>query len=176
MEIKSKATWWSVTAFDTVECALLQENDTFPEYVKTVYGGMEECPETKRLHFQGAVQLRDQQRLSALKKWLPTAHWEPARKVEALKKYAMKSETAVGEKKVLEGNHIYLRAHELCVLVARKIIEHKIQEALETYNRISNKPFYKNVFELALSYVLKETPQLASQLMNPSLGKILHIN
>lgn len=101
-----KATWWSVTAFNQ-EIDLLEKGE-FPSYVKAVYGGREECPDTKRLHFQGAVQLRSQQRLSTLKKWLPTAHFEVARNKDAIKKYAMKEETAVGPKteKINDIEHI----------------------------------------------------------------------
>lgn len=101
-----KATWWSVTAFND-EIELLEKGE-FPSYVKAVYGGKEECPDTKRLHFQGAIQLRSQQRLSTLKKWLPTAHFEIARNKDAIKKYAMKEETAVGPKteKINDIEHI----------------------------------------------------------------------
>lgn len=91
-----KATWWSVTAYND-EISLLESGE-LPSYVKKVYGGREECPETKRIHFQGAIQLKSQQRLGTLKKWLPTAHFEVAHNKDALKKYAMKSDTAVGEK------------------------------------------------------------------------------
>jgi len=97
--MSDKATWWSVTAFGD-EILLLEDPSRFPSWVAKVYGGREECPDTKSIHFQGALQLHTQQRLSKLKSWLPTAHFEIARKVEALKKYAMKSETAVSEKKI----------------------------------------------------------------------------
>jgi len=96
--MSDKATWWSVTAFGD-EILLLEDISGYPHWVATVYGGREECPETKSVHFQGALQCYSQQRLAKLKSWLPTAHFEIARKVEALKKYAMKSETAISEKK-----------------------------------------------------------------------------
>ena len=71
----------------------------YPAFVRTVHGGREQCSKTNRLHFQGAVQCKEKQRFSALKRWLPTAHLEPARDVKALKAYAMKADTAVGESK-----------------------------------------------------------------------------
>lgn len=37
---------------------------------------IEECPHTQREHLQGFVQFTDKQRLTALKKFHPTAHWE----------------------------------------------------------------------------------------------------
>lgn len=93
---QNKSTWWSVTAFNAEISQL--ESAEFPEFVAKVYGGREKCPETGREHFQGAIQCRRQVRMTQLKTWLPTAHLEPARNVDALKKYAMKEETAVGEK------------------------------------------------------------------------------
>lgn len=91
-----KSTWWSVTAYND-EIELLESNE-FPDFVVKVFGGREKCPTTGRIHFQGAVQCRSQQRFSALKKWLPTAHWEPAKNKDALQKYAMKADTAIGDK------------------------------------------------------------------------------
>lgn len=102
-----KSAAWSVTAFNE-EISLLEDVNTYPDFVKEVLGGRESCPETGTMHFQGAVILHSQQRFSALKKWLPTAHWEPARQREALKRYAMKEDTAVGDKTVRENTIPYL--------------------------------------------------------------------
>lgn len=102
-----KASAWSVTAFNT-EIEVLEDVSTYPDFVKEVLGGREMCPQTGTMHFQGAVILHSQQRLSALKKWLPTAHWEPARQRDALKRYAMKLDTAVGEKTVRENAIPYM--------------------------------------------------------------------
>lgn len=102
-----KSSAWSVTAFNE-EILLLEDASTYPEFVKEVLGGREMCPKTSKLHFQGAVILHSQQRLSALKKWLPTAHWEPAKQRDALKRYAMKADTAVGEKTIRENAIPYL--------------------------------------------------------------------
>lgn len=98
---------WSVTAYNS-EIEQLEDDTTFPSFVKAVHGGRETCPKTGKLHFQGAVILHSQQRLSALKKWLPTAHWEPARQRDALIKYAMKEDTAAGDKTVRENTVPYL--------------------------------------------------------------------
>lgn len=102
-----KSSCWSVTAFND-EISILEDDTKFPDFVKEVLGGREVCPSSGKLHFQGAVVLHSQQRLSALKKWLPTAHWEPARSRDALKKYAMKEDTAVGEKVIRENAIPYL--------------------------------------------------------------------
>lgn len=92
----NKSSWWSITAFNE-EAKLLvasqQGNVAFPDFVKELYGGMEKCPSTGKEHFQGALHT-SHVRMSQVKKWLPTAHLEVARNKEALKKYAMKEETA----------------------------------------------------------------------------------
>lgn len=95
-----KSNWWSVTAYnDEIELLIKAQNGDLetPPYVKEIHGGIEECPTTKRQHFQGALRT-DSIRMSQLKKWLPTAHLEKARRHEALVAYALKAETAVGEK------------------------------------------------------------------------------
>lgn len=102
-----KATWWSITAFNS-EIERMEDPKTYPPFVLKVYGGRETCPTSGTVHFQGAVQCRSQQRLSAFKKWLPTAHLEAARSDEALKKYAMKQETAVGDKVVRQSPRVYM--------------------------------------------------------------------
>lgn len=92
-----KRLWWSVTAYnDEIE---MLENPPWPDFVEKVLGGREMCPTTNRLHFQGAVKFRRPMRLTQLKKWLPTAHFEEARNAHHIQKYAMKKDTAVGEKK-----------------------------------------------------------------------------
>lgn len=42
-----------------------------------IYQG-ESCPKTYRFHWQGYIILKNSARLSALKAWMPTAHWEIA--------------------------------------------------------------------------------------------------
>ena len=50
---------------------------------------------TGQLHVQGAASLSQPVRLTILKKWIPTAHWEPARDWSSLVKYCAKEETRV---------------------------------------------------------------------------------
>lgn len=83
---------WSVTAFND-EIALVKDKTKYPAYVKLLVGQDEVCPETGKKHFQGCIQLHTQQRLSALKKWLPTAHFEICRNKDALLNYVTKDET-----------------------------------------------------------------------------------
>ena len=113
-----KSTWWSVTAYNS-EIELLETTESYPAFVLKVYGGRETCPETGRLHFQGALHCRSQQRMSAIKKWLPTAHLEQARSDEAIKKYAMKLETAAGDKIVRQSSRVYLSMSDALTIIGK---------------------------------------------------------
>lgn len=111
---------WICTAYND-EILLLEDDTKFPSIVKEVHGGREMCPTTGKLHFQGAVILHSQQRLSALKRWLPTAHWEPAKSREAIKRYCMKQDTAVGDKVVRSNKLVYLRLDEWLTLLGNEV-------------------------------------------------------
>lgn len=87
---QKKALYWIVTAFDE-DIEKLEGIESFPEYVREIHGGREECPKTLRLHYQGMLVLRRQLRLSTLKKWLPKTHLEICRDVEACKQYCLKA-------------------------------------------------------------------------------------
>lgn len=153
-----KATWWSVTAFDN-EILLLEDANSYPPEVARVYGGREICPGTGREHFQGCIQLRKQQRLTWFKSWLPKAHLETARSASALKKYAMKSDTATGEKLERENTVKYYSADEICLLIGSKVTDADIEETIDA----------KVWFKRSINILLRENPKLAGQLMNPSL-------
>lgn len=94
---QTKATWWSVTAYGD-NILRLTNKDGVPTIVKCIYGGVEKCPTTGRDHYQGAIQCNTQCRASVILDWLPGSHIEKAQSSIALRKYAMKEETAVGEK------------------------------------------------------------------------------
>lgn len=105
----NRGTNWSVTAFNGEADMLesIRKGETtyrLPEWVKELHGGLEECPTSGKVHFQGYLRCRDQQRLSKVKKFLPTAHLEVATNKYALAQYAVKADTAVGEKTVTENN------------------------------------------------------------------------
>lgn len=147
-----KSTWWSVTAFNEDIQTIQGE---MPAWVRAVYGGLEECPKTGTKHFQGAVQARQQIRMVQLKQWLPKAHLEPARSAEALKKYAMKEETSAGEKTVRENSVKFYSADKICLLLAEQSISQTDRQTDNYWPRVRA--------------ILKESPELAGQLMNPTL-------
>lgn len=153
-----KATWWSVTAYGD-EILLLEDSVKYPPDVAKVYGGREECPTTGREHFQGCIQLRKQQRLKWFKSWLPTAHLETARSSEALKKYAMKADTATGDKLERQNAVKYYSADEICLLIGSKVTDDMIEKSAD----------HKDWFKSSINVLLRENVKLAGQLMNPSL-------
>lgn len=89
-----KATFWGPCTLNNPtdeDRAALQSP---PEFVKAVRG-QDEVGENGTPHIQFMVQCKTQQRMTALKRWLPRAHFEAARNVAAVKNYVSKSETSV---------------------------------------------------------------------------------
>jgi len=158
--MSDKSTWWSVTAFND-EIAYCENNKAFPEFVENVYGGQEKCPDTGRIHFQGAIQCRRQVRRKQIKSWLKTAHLEPAERIWALKTYAMKKDTAIGEKLKRTNEIPYYSADKICELIANEFVIHIKEFYADT--RQTDKFWY------AVNKILITRPELAGQLMNPSL-------
>lgn len=117
-----RSSQWSVTAFNK-DIDILEDKANYPSWVKCVLGGREICPTTGTLHFQASVHLNKQVRMSQLKKWLPTAKLLPARKPQALDKYAMKKETADGEKSIRVNDMKFYRSHDILLLLAVKYNE-----------------------------------------------------
>lgn len=160
----TRSTWWCVTAYNDDIC-LLENTATWPSFVAKVYGGREECPTTGRLHFQGAVQCAKQQRFSAIKNWLKTAHIEVAKSKEALAKYAMKEDTAVGPKLEVENPYKYYTADMLALLMAQQIMH--IHDDL--YIKFPKKSeFREALWSEAFNGVLRFNDKLFGQMMNPS--------
>ena len=112
-----KSTWWSITAFDEGEKEWLAAG-VYPSFVEKLFGGLEKCPDTGKVHFQGALKCRSQQRFSAIKKILPKSHIEAAKSSSALQKYAMKAETAVGEKAIYSNERPYYTLEAILTLLA----------------------------------------------------------
>uniref|UniRef100_UPI004047EF96 hypothetical protein n=1 Tax=Polynucleobacter sp. TaxID=2029855 RepID=UPI004047EF96 len=98
---QDKYTHWAFTAFDPIEMGKVDASGNYPQFVKTIYGGREICKTSGREHWQGHVHCRAPQRFAAIKKWLPTAHIEPARDIHASIQYALKDDTSAGDKKAM---------------------------------------------------------------------------
>ena len=150
-----KATWWSITEFDEEYMAILEDANKYPDWVAKVYGGREKCPDTQRIHFQGAIQCHGQHRFGKIKGWLPKAHIEAAKSAVALKKYAMKEETAISEKKEFANPKKFLDAQAVCRLITSKVVDRQTDRQAQ--------------FWLAVQALIVEDPGLTGQLMNPSL-------
>lgn len=155
----TRSSCWSVTAFNE-DIPRLEDKTNFPAFVKEVWGGRETAPTTGTLHFQGAVVCNTQIRFSALKKWLPSAHIEPAIAKEALKKYCMKSETSAGPKQVLSNPDKFLKFHEALILVAQHVDYTAWQmDPVELW------------FQRAVNKILYDNPSLAGLLANPTMRR-----
>lgn len=153
-----KSTWWSVTAFND-EIDLLEGNE-YPSFVLKVYGGRECCPETKRIHFQGAVQCRSQQRFSAMKKWLPKAHWEVAKNKDALQKYVMKAETAVGDKVERSNNVQLITMEKIMIALANEWRHEEYRDYLDAdEDKLDFKEAEKHAYWLAVNRLLSGSPE-----------------
>lgn len=122
MPPESKCKHFAVTVFAPEEIALLDASASsmYPEYVETVFGGMEQCPTSGRMHFQGHIACKRRIRFDTLKKWLPTAHLEAARNVHASINYAMKDDTAVDEKVQVDNPHKHWKFYDLQIELAKK--------------------------------------------------------
>jgi len=157
MDPNRTSTWWSVTAFND-EIIRCEDKDSYPPFVRQLLGGREICPKSGREHYQGALQCTSAMRRKQIKSWLPTAHLEQSKKTVALKQYAMKPETASGEKLVNINENPFLSADKICELIAEKVQENYSQTDSQT-----------DRFWFGVRKILTSRPQMAGQLMNPSL-------
>lgn len=159
-DTKFRSSCWSVTAFNE-DIPRLEDKENFPNFVKEVWGGRETAPTTGTLHFQGAVVCNTQVRFSALKKWLPQAHIEPAMRANCLKKYCMKEETAAGIKQVLSNPDKFLKFHDALIFLSRHVdYTAWISEAPRTwYNR-------------ACIEIFMTKPELAGLFANPTMRRL----
>lgn len=156
---QKRSTWWEVTVWIPEMIEKIQDPSTYPACVKAVHGGLEKGEESGGLHFQGAIECHAQTRGAAINDWLPRTHFDVARSAEALRKYCMKSETAVGDKSVRANPIKYYTADEICLLIGSKVTDADIEETIDA----------KVWFKRSINILLRENVKLAGQLMNPSL-------
>jgi len=114
-----KSTYWEVTTYDKGEQDYIASRK-WASWIDEFYGGLEECPTTKRVHYQGAIKCKTQQRFSAIKKEFPKAHIaQPIVAAAALIKYCMKKDTAVGEKVILKNEVPHFTMEMVLKLLAK---------------------------------------------------------
>lgn len=164
-----KATNWSITAFNE-EMNMLEsirkgeDKYKLPYWVRELAGGLEKCKKTGTMHFQGHIFCRGQQRQATLKKWLPTTHLEVDRNKFAAKQYTLKSDTAQGEKTVVENELEYVDNEGILRLLARTAPKnHWAGERHTTANADLDKyDFWKRV-----NMIIREKPYLIGLLAKP---------
>lgn len=161
----SKSSWWSITSFDEDEWNRMQKPDTYPAFVKAVYGGLEECPDTGRKHFQGALNTAHV-RFTQVKNWLSKAHIEKAIKPDSLVKYAMKEETSAGEKIARSNPRTFLEFHDLCEHIAYygipPVYREKATDQAETNTVIPE--ITESMYWNGINIIIFQRPDLASSL------------
>lgn len=143
-DTKARGCYWIITAYND-EILKCEQSSAYPSFVRTIHGGREKCPTTGREHFQGAV-VTSQIRFSQLKSWLPTAHIELAVSKDAVMKYAMKNETAIGEKVVRENDKKFYRMEELLMLLGyEELISKTSGEYQEMFKDIPDQMINKTI-------------------------------
>lgn len=159
-----RASWWCITAHTEKNMCTLNERLNVPQCVKAIYGGNERGSETDKLHGQFAVHTF-QSRAAVIADWLPGSHIEKAKSAVAARKYAMKSDTAVGEKTVWENPDVddYMTMDVLLELLAKNILEWKPHDSL------SVKKLYHAEFWYGVSSIIKEKPALISVYSQPQM-------
>jgi len=174
-----RATYWSVTAYGD-NIARLEDKEHYPRLVKEVDGGREQCPKTKRIHYQGRIVCRSQQRRSALSKWLPGAHFEPAKDKDALKAYVLKEDTAVGPKTTTVNERKYLSmAEALTIVGSHTYVKYHhntwyAKEGFENFKTKGNNPekaAAKWVFWIGVREHVKEFPDDISLFSQPQMER-----
>lgn len=171
-----RSQWWSVTCYgDNIE--RIEDVKLYPKCVKTVHGGREQCPTSGRLHFQGAVECHGQQRAAFFKHWLPNVHFQKARGKEALKKYALKQDTAVGPKQSVSNPIKYFTMDDILLELGHAYNEagaEWIGSIIENHVRKdeSGSTDEATFWQLTIRVMRKHGRHLASSLANPAVRKM----
>jgi len=169
-----RASNWSLTVFDPGEFTALTTKESWPHWVRVVKLQEEECPETKRRHWQVAL-FTQWIRFSAIKKWLPTAHIEIARNKQALLKYVEKDDTAIaGTRQNLESEKQYMALHQQLQRMAQLAIDNleDYQAARLALIEEKDKTPDRGMYWWIARLMIKAEPELASVLANPALEKM----
>ena len=154
-----KGTWWIITAYND-DISTIENEADYPIWVAEVHGGREEGDETHRLHFQGALRCRGQQRFSRIKEWLPSSHIELANSKDAIRKYCMKDDTAVGEKEVRTNPNSYMKLHDICQNVYDILLQNPvINGACNGDNVFKYFKSRKDLYWHGVSLILSKSPE-----------------
>lgn len=149
-----RSVWWLITAFgDNIQ--KVEDVKCWPRLVKKVWGGREQCPKSGRDHFQGAVECHGQQRASFFRDWLPGVHFQKARSSEAVKKYSLKADTAIGTKGVIENPEKYMTMDRGMMLLAEVSLDKDTDPINEEYWELVN-------------LVIRKQPGLISMYASPA--------
>jgi len=163
-----RSVWWLVTAYGD-NILRLEDAKSYPKCIKAVHGGREQCPDTGREHFQGAIECHGQQRATFFRDWTPGIHFEVAKSKEACRKYAMKDDTAIGEKLVRSNPTEYKKMEDLLLDLAkqwhetRQLWRHKIE--------INHRLTEEDEYWFLVKRIISNSPNLISSYTIPAVYK-----
>lgn len=147
-DLTARSTWWSVTSWSG-EIDIIRDATRYPAFVDRVEGQTENCPDTGRLHFQGAIKCNRQVRLSAFKSWLPTSNLKPAKSVPALRTYVQKEETFNGDYAVRENELPRFAPEEILDLLGEAYRKEKhVMEKFIVNNKFDDSAMYYHLLDV----------------------------
>jgi len=139
-----------------------------PKWVKKWLTQDEIAPSTGTLHVNGALKCHYTVSAKAIKDWLPRANIKKATSKEhadRIMAYGHKDDTHVeGTRNTFESED-FVRADQVCVLLAKQILVE--QADFELMMKLNFD--YRKLYKIAINKILKDRPDYAGRLMNPSL-------
>lgn len=161
-----KTTRWAFTAYED-QWPLFTKDKLDPIVVYVKYQE-EQCPDTGRRHYQGALRTSRQVRFSHIRKLFPGVHIEQAKNWSALLKYVEKSDTAVAGTRT-EINRSTLSFADVLIALAGVKDEPDFSEIDETdENRIKRIDRLLTIdFWARVNILLTEDPNLVGILTMP---------
>lgn len=158
-----KTTRWAFTAYED-QWSLFEDIKKYPDIAEWGWQ-TEECPETKRKHYQGYLRTTRQFRLSGIVKMLPRVHVEPARNWSALLSYCRKVDTAVEGTQVRQNNPTEYWSMDRCLLEVAKHLD-----GFEP--TIDMKDIYESQYWYAVRAILTKEPFRVSSYAQPMMYKL----
>jgi len=168
-----RSVWWIITAYDekAKNLTLLQsyeqpdaDRTSIPRAVRGIHGGVEKCPGTGRIHYQGAIECNGQQRAVFFRDWLPGVHFQKAKSADAVKKYCLKEATAVGDKLTVTNSVPYLTMEKVMLLLGEVSLDYE-----------SGEEDYAVEYWFLVNIILKTKPALISMFASATF-KVAWVN
>lgn len=151
---------FSLTAFQEPAFTMLQ-NDPLPDWIDMKAGGLEKCPTTGKIHYQGMIRTKYPVRMSKVINYYKGSHVEVARNPGALINYVLKSETAITEKSIQENPDLRDNVFSYDILnclrrMSEIYVENIIPLALELLNKKEHFIYLQLMENYGYSYIANQ--------------------